>query len=147
MKSSKAFIASELAKSFQFAEFHCALLMRDAGAGNFLIPDLPSLDDEAAQLQGFDIHIDDISILELKATLRSVALAFSRFEAGSISNRRDFYRRLCGIKRRLNKAASWLNQIAEGDSRVGPLSSHGQCDAEIGIVAPGLSLDVQQTLQ
>lgn len=111
----KGQLASELARMFTQADLHCRLMIR------CLMDDLPmtrentclELDDKA--LLEFEAYIDDLSFIELKASLRALTLSLGQLCLESDCARTNGVKRLETVRRRLEHCRQWLVCLADDD--------------------------------
>jgi len=130
-KTRRSLLASQLARAFTYAELHCTLLIRHLRHELLKMPQLPPLVSEEATLNAFSAHIDNVSFIELKATLRAVGLVSEQMLSASMLDAKDCMSQLEDIKVRLSRSRRWLVQIAEDDLRQ-YLDRQSWNDADIG---------------
>lgn len=132
LKDRRLVIGHELANAFLYAELHCALLMRLANSGNLPMPDVPPMATEEELLESFIPFIDDISLIELRAALRSASLVFDQLVNRGFLEDGDTRKQLLTAKRRLHRARIWLSRVAD-NGMVDSLCIHGWSSTDIGI--------------
>jgi len=130
--ASEILTANKLATAFRYAELHCTLLLRHIGERGGLPPRMPSLDSEKALIETLADFIDDISLIELNATLRTVSLAFSRMQVNCPKTMEDNVRPLEAARARLGAARDWLEKFAE-EGLSAPLTHSEWSAADIGL--------------
>lgn len=133
----RSLLAQDLVRGFTFAELHCTLLLRHLQAGLLQVPKIPGMDSEEANLNAFAQYTDDLSMIEMKAALRSAALVFdqiaNRPEEQRCGNRvADCIDWLEAVKARLVRSRRWLEHIAEHGYE-GPLAAHNWDKESVGI--------------
>jgi len=131
--TSRSLVAEELATAFMYAELHCALLLRLIRDENVSMPQMPPFDKEQILLEEFTAHIDDISLIELKATLRAVSLAFGQVQAGGQYAVEDNKASLGAARTRLHRARGWLVQVADHGLRA-PLGAGKLSEPDRGLI-------------
>lgn len=109
----KGQLASDLARFFIQVELRCKLLIQQLMEDLPVQSEAPDFEPIEKQLNEFESHIDDISFIELKASLRALSLAFCQLGKDSECARTNGMKRLEAANKRIEHCRQWLACLAE----------------------------------